>query len=178
MFQFMNKDKATENNELTIRLRKAPNTGFVNEKRKVEWIDVKQGTLETAETLRMPKPEKTVHKGMHAFVAAGCRYKNITDLTCKERGGEYGRYRDSHGRNVLHIRERFPCFDSGDYLHENRYYHWVYLAVENRLYCVYYEDEGRQITVTEDVDTIDARVWRHMNELGIVENTEIAELEI
>ena len=90
------------------------------------------------------------------FIAAGKPYLAVSQLKAKEegelngvlyRGFKVPQYRDVHGRRVLYFRERFPCFDSYDRLHENRYYHWYAIESDGKVTLVYTEDEkpGAQV---------------------------------
>ncbi len=93
------------------------------------------------------------------FTAAGKIYLTPTQLkTHKDgeldgvlyRGYKVPVYRDCHGRRVLYFRERFPCFDSYDRLHENRYYHWYAIENVGKVTLVYTEDEKPGAQVHED----------------------------
>ena len=64
------------------------------------------------------------------------------------------------------FRERFPCFDSFDYLYEHRYYRWYLIKGENTLTLVYHADESKEVTVTEDLNTIRVKWWEKMEEYG------------
>jgi len=61
-------------------------------------------------------------------------------------------YRDIHGRRVLHLDEKFPCFDVWDSLYEHRYYHWYFVAHESGVAVAYTEDERDEISVVENMD--------------------------
>ena len=56
-------------------------------------------------------------------------------------------YRDIHGRRVLYLYERFPCFDSYDYLYENRYYNWYFIDLCGDIAIVYHEDDSKEIRI-------------------------------
>ena len=93
------------------------------------------------------------------FIAAGKPYLTVSQLKAKEegeldgvfyRGFKVPQYRDAHGRRVLYFRERFPCFDSYDRLHENRFYHWYAIENEDKVTLVYTEDEKPGAQVHED----------------------------
>jgi len=58
-------------------------------------------------------------------------------------------YRDIHGRMVIHLSERFPCFDVYDRLYENRYYHYYYVKCEEGIAEVYTADDRDEVKVTE-----------------------------
>jgi hypothetical protein len=70
----------------------------------------------------------------------GVRYKGFTIPA----------YRDVYGRRVLYFRERFPCFDVYDRMHENRYYHWYVILHDGGVALVYTEDEKPGVKVHED----------------------------
>lgn len=101
------------------------------------------------------------------FTAAGKQYLNIGQLY----GGEItdGITTDVHGRQVLCYRERFPCFDSYDYLHEHRYYRWFILKENGRLTRVYTADESGWIFVTEDVENMERMLTEELKKVGWVE---------
>lgn len=90
------------------------------------------------------------------FIAAGRPYLAAAQLKAKEAGemdGVFYRgfkvpvYRDTYGRRVLYFRERFPCFDSYDRIHENRHYHWYAIDCGDTVTLVYTQDEkpGEQV---------------------------------
>lgn len=93
------------------------------------------------------------------FTAAGKVYLSLAQLRAKKldeqegvlyRGYKIPAYRDSYGRRVLYFRERFPCFDSYDSIHENRYYHWYAILHEGGVALVYTEDEKPGTQVQEN----------------------------
>lgn len=93
------------------------------------------------------------------FVAAGRSYLTVAQLKAKSEGeldGVFYRgykvpvYRDAFGRRVLYFRERFPCFDSYDRLHENRHYHWYAIENGDKVTLVYTQDEKPGAQVHED----------------------------
>ena len=96
------------------------------------------------------------------FQVNGKEYCSCEELTKREEynyigewiypGCEMTVHRDVHGRRVLHLKERFPCFDSWDYLNEKRYYHWYFVAHECGVAMVYAVDEKDEVEVTEDID--------------------------
>lgn len=112
-------------------------------------------------TVRKPEESEVKFAYPGKFTAAGKEYSSWQELcTVKE-----GRIcRDIHGREVIVEWERFPCFDSYDYLYENRYYRWFYIREGDKLTCVYYVDEQKKILVTEDVWKIRERCWKAMKE--------------
>lgn len=117
-------------------------------------------------TLRKPAPKERNFLYPGVFTAGGKIYSNISQL-CVEKLDQWGHIcRDVYGREVFAEWERFPCFDSYDYLYEHRYYRWFYIRDNDRLICVYYEDEKKKITVTEDVKKLPDRCWKTMKELN------------
>ena len=62
--------------------------------------------------------------------------------------GQMPIWQDVYGRRVLHMRERFPCFDVYDRLYENRYFHWYLVECPEGLGLLYTADERPEIKVT------------------------------
>ncbi len=114
----------------------------------IEWFN------EKTKKIRHPSESTTEYSIQKRLQAAGKTYLNIQSLCiAADKCREF--CRDIYGREVLYIRERFPCFDSYDYLHEDRYYHWFFIIAEGRLTRVYYEDETEVVYVTEDVECLE-----------------------
>ena len=67
------------------------------------------------------------------------------------------------------LTERFPCFDSADYLHEDRYFRWYFLCRRGKLTLVYHTDRTPLVAVTEDVRDLEDDCWKRMRELGCFE---------
>ena len=59
-----------------------------------------------------------------------------------------------HNRRIFHYSERFPCFDSADYLHERRRSHWIYLRLGRRLICLSYADQTAGLKIDPKVSYI------------------------
>lgn len=113
-------------------------------------------------TVRVPEESEMKFACPGSFTAAGKAYSSWQEL-CAVREDEYGQIcRDIYGREVFAEWERFPCFDSYDYLYENRYYRWFYIREGDKLTCVYYKDEQKTIHVTEDVRRMRDRCWKAM----------------
>jgi len=117
-------------------------------------------------TLRKPEGSKREFAYPGEFEAAGKVYRSWQELCSEELDKQGHVCRDIYGRDVLAEWERFPCFDSYDYLYENRYYRWFFIREGNMLTCVDYTDERNVITVTEDVGSIRERCWKTMKELN------------
>lgn len=166
-----NKPKALSEGQKYIQLQKMPNNRFANDDRMVRWmVKDKDGAASLVRT-----PREKVHKSLAAggFCVAGKYYTNMRQLTKRTVEEGSRRYQDIYGRDVIEIRERFPCFDSHDFLHENRYYRWFYLIENEMLYCVYYEDEGTFVTVTKDVARISSSVYKVMHLFGQLDESDI-----
>lgn len=87
------------------------------------------------------------------FQAGGKLYRSLRELSPEDVID--GIDTDVHGRKVLCYRERFPCFDSYDYLHEHRFYRWFFLKEKGKLIRVYTADESGWIYVTEDTENVE-----------------------
>ena len=104
--------------------------------------------------------------------AAGREYTDVSQLTAR-REDEHGPWAtDRYGRYVLAVSERFPCFDSADYLYENRYFRWFLLCLDGKFICVYHTDETDTVTVTEDVLDLEEPCWKKINSLKCFERDE------
>lgn len=116
-------------------------------------------------SIRTPEEVKRTFSYPGVFQAGGRPYLSIDQL-CDKKLDEDGHIcQDVYGREVFAVWERFPCFDSYDYLHENRYYRWFFIHSGDRLTCVYYEDEQETVEVTEDVEKLRERCWKAIQEL-------------
>lgn len=106
--------------------------------------------------IRESREHTTRYPSALPFYAAGKLYLNLGQLY----GGEVtdGVTTDVYGRQVLCHRERFPCFDSYDYLNEHRYYRWFLLKEHGKLTRVYTADESGWIHVTEDVENLENKL--------------------
>lgn len=136
----------------------------------VEWVS--RGTDEHGEpvSVRIPQ-EKTVEcEGMQSFTLGGKTYRNINHFIHSD--DEKTWTTDVYGRTVLCLKNRFPCFDSYDYLYEHRYYRWFFLREGNSLHRVFVTDERKKFYVTEDVARLENDCWKKMQELGYCQQTE------
>ena len=103
--------------------------------------------------------------GKDMFAAAGKLYLSEKQLTHKQIGEYKGAwnykptpiYEDVYGRKVIALYERFPCFDSYDYLHENRYYNWYFIKHGGKIAVVYTEDGRAHVDVCNDLLNEDAK---------------------
>lgn len=150
---------------------KIPESRYVETRRLVEWIS--EGVDGNGQPIERRIPQKKVREfnKVLGFVAGGMYYLNLKQLTFLCIDKENDVYRDSYGHKVIAVKERFPCFDSYDHLHEKRYYRWYYFVDKKRLVCVYYKDEGKTIEVSEDVDALPERAWEKMQKAGWLEES-------
>ena len=149
--------------ELILRAGQKDTSGYVP----LKWVnpEVDDQGLPAIELFSTPR--KTTFPLLTGFIAGGKHYTRISQLTARD--VKPGLYRDVHGREVICLKERFPCFDSYDFLHENRYYRWFFLRHSNKLTMVYCQDEGKTIEVTEDVSQIKAWQWEDIRKLWNLE---------
>lgn len=110
---------------------------------------------------RIPEEQEKTFTRQTGFTAGGKTYRYINELY-HIRFQEGSLCQDIHGRQVLHLLERFPCFDSYDYLNEDRYYHWFIIRQDDRLTMVYCEDTYPQIKVTEDIARLRNEKWQEL----------------
>lgn len=129
---------------------------YVNIKYAVQW-KLTEGSV------RIPEPAEKAVSEPGNFTAAGKHYTGVHQL-CAEKTGECS-FRDIYGRDVFAHKERFPCFDSYDYLNEDRYYRWFYIRENGKLCCVYYADQRKTLEVTEDVRFLKDDAWKAMQEV-------------
>ena len=139
------------------------------EDRLVEWISEKTDGQGQPEVCRIPEPKEYKFKVSDGFRAAGMLYTSVSAMAVLPIDSEKGRFKDMFGRNVLVVRERIPCSDSGDNENENRYYRWLYIIFKGKLTCVYYAEGSDTVEVTEDVRVIEGRVWKGFPPAGVVQ---------
>lgn len=125
----------------------------------LEWVSPQGVRIPEAVTKEIPE--------MLPFTAAGKPYKNRTQL-CATVDETRKCCRDIYGREVWCLSERFPCFDSEDYLHEKRHYRW-YLIIENgKMTRIFYADKQQTMTVTEDVRFLEDKCWEALRDWGLL----------
>lgn len=115
------------------------------------------------ETFRIPEERSSTYMDC-PFQAAGQTYRNRSEL-CVE--GDGAVMKDVYGREVICVRNRFPCFDSYDYLYEDRYYRWFLIRNGNSLTRVFCTDSRPEIYVTEDVESLENGCVSLLEELGL-----------
>ena len=126
--------------------------------RKIEWV-AEDGSV------RIPEEKKTEFPYPGRFTAAGKTYRSWKEL-CTEPDESGLLCKDIYGRQVLYLSELFPCFDSYDYLNENRYYRWFFIKENGKLTRVYCADQRGVIQVTEDVRNLEYRCCEQMQKLN------------
>lgn len=119
----------------------------------LKWVSRERDSQGQPRQERLPESHEERFQRTTGFTAAGKRYPGIRQL-CAVPTEQEDVFLDLYGRKVLCVRELFPCFDSYDYLNEDRYFRWYYLCYDGKLTEVYCEDGLPRITVTEDVAKI------------------------
>lgn len=127
---------------------------------RLRWVDEND-----SERCRIPQPVSRVYGIRKPFMAAGKRYRSLSQLLLKSPKGMPW-CRDIYGREVLHLTERFPCFDSYDYMYENRYFHDLFIYEKDTLTHIAVTDEDDTFTLTEDARDVKPTVWREFQNLG------------
>ena len=119
----------------------------------------------TTGEVREPRETTRTYPTYLGFTAAGKHYRSIRQL--------YARHdetltwcRDIYGLEVLYLAERFPCFDSEDFLYEKRFYRFFFLREGEKLTRVQYTDESNTVTVTEDVANLERQWMEKFQSLG------------
>ena len=130
---------------------------------KVEWV-----SLETDEkgnpVVILPQEEHSYQSIKSLpFSLAGKRYRNYKHFLRKQ-DGEWGE--DAYGRKVLCTREKYPCFDSYDLMHENRYFRWYFIREGNSLSQLFVADDRNTIYITENVQNVEGWSWGRMKATG------------
>lgn len=131
---------------------------------RLQWASRTLGEDGAPLTVRTPSQRKLTLPVAPGFVAAGRPYAGLGMLTAKQ--GEHWS-RDIYGRQVLCLRERFPCFDSYDYANEDRYFRWYFLLEGGKLTRVFHADGSATVVVTEDVRDLERTCWEQMQRLGV-----------
>lgn len=123
--------------------------------------------------IRQPQ-EKTFTVEIHeSFRAGGRKCYQINDLvmfrTKNDPSGHWAQ--DYYGRKVFCIFKPFPCFDSYDLIHEDRYYRWIFLCKHGVLTRLYTTDRAfnQKIYITEDVAFLENDAWEEMEKANYLE---------
>lgn len=135
---------------------------------KVEWVSREVNEAGEPVKLRIPEENTKTIPVTESFTLLGKRYPDIRSiLSIMDESRNW--CRDVYGREVLYIRELFPCFDSYDYANEYRHFHWFFLRQDGKLARIQYTDERDVLHITEDVASVENKCWRKMEELGYFE---------
>ena len=85
-------------------------------------------------------------------------HKQISEYKSTWVSGNMPVYHDIYGRRVIHMRERFPCFDVYDRMYEDRYFHWYFIEYQGKITVVYTSDDDQIFKVH---DSITADDWNY-----------------
>lgn len=129
----------------------------------VEWRSRDENSM----IVRQPEETNRIYDLGESFVVGKREYESLEDLYV-ETDESCCWCQDVYGQKVLYLRERFPCFDSEDYLTEKRKYRWFFLRENNQLHRVFFADDSRKIYVTEDVKYLEDSCLEQMKEIGYV----------
>ena len=155
----------TDMKKMLLKIANEEQSGF---RVPLKWVSRKTNAQGAPETERLPQSAEQEYPLALGFRAAGKSYSCISQLQAAKTEQE-DVFLDIYGRKVFCARERFPCFDSYDYLYEHRYYRWFYLIVNDKLTQVYYEDERKEIRVTEDAAIIRGEHFEDMRKAGFLD---------
>lgn len=134
----------------------------------IRWVSTETNSDGTPLFTRDPQERTEKYAAPGPFMAAGKNYDSLKQLHAVN-SGDFMRYTDIYGRHVFYDAERFPCFDSYDYMYEKRCYRWFFILENGTLTRVYYTDTSDWIHVTEDVRNIEETRWEHMQEYHFFE---------
>ena len=128
---------------------------------RLEWVSRRTDGSGRPLRARTPEPHTEIMP-KNAFTAAGKTYGAPRQLVCTWESERSSWARDIYGRAVLMAAEPFPCFDSSDYLCEDRYFRWFLLCEDGKFTCVYHTDGTDTVTVTEDVLDMEEPCWKQI----------------
>ena len=136
---------------------------------KVEWVSREKGEDGSPLEIREPQEKEAVYTRGSVFTAAGKRYCGLNGFLhgLKEIDEDWAE--DQYGRKVLCVKWRFPCFDSFDYLTENRFYRWFFIREGNSISRIYAIDTKPNIYVTDDVGYVEYNLLNELRNAGILE---------
>lgn len=139
--------------------------GYSCKTTRLQWVSRETDEDGRPLSVRVPEPETRV-MSMWDFTAAGRSYKAPHELAehWYDKGG-MDWCGDKYGHRVLYDAEMFPCFDSSDYLYEDRYYRWFFLWEDGKLTRVQYTDDQDTVVVTDDVLDLENKWWKKIQKL-------------
>ena len=135
---------------------------------KVEWVSMETDEKGNPVLIRQPEEATHVFSKRAVFRMAGKPYPNF-GLFLRKQEGEWGE--DLYGRKVLCTKEKYPCFDSYDYLHESRYFRWFFIREGNTVSQLFVSDDRDRIYVTEDLRNVEGWAWKRMQATGFCQPT-------
>lgn len=128
----------------------------------MRWVSRETGEDGQPLSVRTPVESKKIYPKA-GFTVAGKFYVSLAQLTAKS--DTYGIWcEDCFGREVFCVSERFPCFDSEDFLHEKRCYRWFFLREKGKLWRVFSTDGQPFLSVTKDVRMLEDNCWSEMRQ--------------
>lgn len=139
------------------------------------WNQYSDGGRGSVVQSRKPEGRFTEYRVGDVFLAAGKAYsaeemlrtrgqEQVWDYDASGYHDMVGKFTDTYGRKVFYISERFPCYDRYDRQYENRFYRYYFLCEDYKLTCIHFADGGHYVSVTEDVASIEYRIWRKLKE--------------
>lgn len=130
---------------------------------RVQWVSLETDQDGNPVKVRAPDEVTTIHSRKDKLTVAGRTYPSFQSFL-KEQEGDWGE--DLYGRKVLCVKERFPCFDSYDFLYDHRYFRWYFIRKGNSISRIFSTDSRDKIYVTEDVRDVDSQAWEQMQATG------------
>ena len=134
----------------------------------MKWLKRLFGGKNEAKQAAGEQPKKEPSKTW-LFMAAGKGYTNVNQLVAVKKERDY-LYEDIYGREWMYVRERYPCFDSYDFLNEDRYYHWYVLPDGEDLWLVYVDDGKIGLEVTKNPEKLNYTPREVLKELGWIQD--------
>ena len=133
--------------------------------KQIRWVSKQRKENGEPVSVRIPHESSREFSYPGNFTAGGKAYQSWEQL-CEAEAGTSGLYQDIYKRYVFYTSELFPCFDSYDYLYENRRYRWFFILGDGKLTRVFYTDEQKHIHVTEDVANVENKCWEALQKLS------------
>lgn len=137
---------------------------------RIRWVSKEKNELGEPLSVRIPSETSQKFSYFGDFIADGKTYQKWDQL-CQTETETPDLYRDIYGRLVFYTAELFPCFDSYDYLYENRRYRWFFILGDGKMTRVFYTDGRSKIHVTEDVECIEDKCWKELQKLPLWEGS-------
>ena len=134
---------------------------------KLRWVSRETDEAGAPLTFRVPRQKNSSAHVCLPFCLAGRHYPHFGRFADRKEPGS-DCFVDMYGRKVFHYFERFPCFDSYDYLCDHRRFHWFYLLEGEKLFRVYYADGSNILKISSDVAVIEEKCWNAMKKAGFL----------